>query len=479
MIIDIFVIAFYLIVINIIGMRSSRAGNMQDYFLGGRDVSWGLASLSIVATETSTLTFISIPGLAYVRGIGFMHVAMGYIIGRIFVAFFLLPAYFSGNARTVYEYLQQQFGEVPRKIISVIFHITRLLADGIRLFATAIPLAMLMETESYLLPLLIIGASTFLYTYYGGIKSVIVVDTIQFFLYLACAAAGIVLVMKGSGLSFAGILQQAPPERIFCFSWGLSGNLFTSYNLISGLIGGAFLSIASHGTDHLIVQRVLSCRNVSDARKAMIWSGVTAFLQFAVFHLLGIFLIIALGGREFEQPDKIFPFYILHHVPHGLRGLMLAGIFAAAMSSLSSSINSLSASTAIDILKLDTRGFDDAKQMRFSRGLALMWTLVLIAIASLLSSTKSPLVELGLKITSITYGGVLGMFIIARFFPATRDSVVLGGMLTGIITTAAVLKFGSLFWTWFVPLGCLVTLLTSLLIYCIFKFKKSPLGRLN
>jgi len=474
MTIDIFVIAFYLIVINVIGMKSSRAGNMQDYFLGGRDVSWGLASLSIVATETSTLTFISIPGLAYVSGTGFLHIALGYILGRIFVAFFLLPAYFSGNARTVYEYLQQQFGELPRKIISVIFHITRLLADGIRLFATAIPLAMMMNTESYWVPVMIIGASTFLYTYYGGIRSVIVVDTIQFFLYLTCAAAGILLVMKSTGLSFAGILQLAPAERLFSFSWGLSGNLFTSYNLISGLIGGAFLSIASHGTDHLIVQRALSCRNVSAARKAMIWSGITAFFQFGIFLLLGIFLITALGGKKFSRPDEIFPFYILHHVPHGLRGLMLAGIFAAAMSSLSSSINSLSASTAIDILKLDTRGFDDAKQMRFSRGIALIWTLVLVAIASLLGSTTSPLVELGLAITSITYGGVLGLFIIARLFPATSDGVVLGGMLTGIVTVAAVFRFGSLFWPWFVPLGCLVTLLTSLIIFCIFKLIKSP-----
>lgn len=181
MILDIIIIGIYLVVINVVGIASSRAKNMQDYFLGGREVPWILASLSIVATETSTLTFISIPGLAYISGTGFLHVALGYIAGRIFVALVLLPAYFKGNARTVYEYLQQRFGEMPRRVIAVIFHITRILADGIRLFATAIPLAMLLGMDNYWLPVLLIGLSTFIYTYYGGIRSVIVVDTIQFF----------------------------------------------------------------------------------------------------------------------------------------------------------------------------------------------------------------------------------------------------------------------------------------------------------
>lgn len=230
--------------------------------------------------------------------------------------------------------------------------------------------------------------------------------------------------------------------------------------------------MASHGTDHLIVQRVLSCRNIAAAKKAMIWSGVAVFLQFFLFLLLGLFIVVPLEGKAFSRPDEIMPWFILNHVPSGFRGVMLAGIFAAAMSSLSSSINSLSASTAIDILKLDMQGLDDARQMRFAKGIALFWTVVLIAFASLLGGTSKSLVELGLAITSVTYGGVLGLFIMARLFPGMRDVVVLSGMITGILTVAIVFCAKILFWPWFVPLGCAVSLLTSGGILCILQFNK-------
>lgn len=473
MILDITIIGIYLLLINVIGIASSRAKNMQDYFLGGREVPWPLACLSIVATETSTLTFISIPGLAYVSGTGFLHVALGYIAGRIFVAALLLPAYFKGNTRTVYEYLQQRFGEVPRRVIAVIFHITRILADGIRLFATAIPLAMLLNMESYRLPVLIIGLFTFFYTWYGGIRSVIVVDTLQFFLYLACAVGAVFVIMNATGSGFFTLAAQVPCDKFFSFSFGLDGSFFTSYNLFSGLIGGAFLSVASHGTDHLIVQRVLSCRSIGAARKAMVWSGVAVFIQFALFLLLGLFLSVFLGGKNFSRPDEIMPWFILHKVPPGFRGVMLAGIFAAAMSSLSSSINSLSASTAIDILRLDRRGLGEAGEMRYAKLIALFWTLLLVSFASFLESTTSSLVELGLAITSVTYGGVLGLFILARFFPVMSDGTVLAGMIAGIGTVALLFPLKVLFWPWFVPLGCMVSLLTSFAIFGILQFGRN------
>jgi SSS family transporter len=423
-----------------------------------------MACFSIVATETSSLTFISIPGLAYTTGVGFMQIAMGYLIGRVLVALFLIPEYYRGKLHTVYEYLQIRFGYSPRLAVSVLFHVTRILADGIRLFATAIPLAMLMGWGDYRMAILIMGVTTLLYTLYGGIRSVVVIDTIQLFIYLAGAFIGLFTVVHLTGSSFADLFMSIPAEKLNIFSTGFSGgsfHIFTGYNIVSGLLGGAMLSLASHGTDHLMVQRVLACSSESSAKKAMVWSGIVVLSQFALFLVLGLFIMIFMQSRHFDRPDEIMPYFIINHIPAGLRGIMLAGIFAAAMSSLASTVNSLSASTVMDILRLHEKSGSPEKQVRMSRLISLFWTAVLVIIAMSLSDTKSPLVELGLGISSLIYGGVLAMFFQARFFRNFSDRAAIAGMFCGIAFTVAISRLFVVFWPWFIPVGFIVSLSAS------------------
>jgi len=456
---DIIVIVLYMLLVNYVGLRSSRAKSMGDYFLGARSIAWPIACFSIVATETSTLTFISIPGLAYIRGMGFLQVAAGYIIGRIIIAVLLLPKYFEGNYDTVYHFLQNRFGVSSRRAIAVIFHVTRLLADSVRLFATAIPLSLLTGMD-YRLSVLIIGLATFAYTWYGGIRSVVIVDTIQMWLYLVSAAAGMYVITSLTGHSFIEIFRSIPAGSLRIFSTGTGpgdGGILGSYNVFSGLIGGAFLSFASHGTDHLMVQRVLSCKGLAQARKAMIMSGVVVFFQFALFMLLGLFIKSFLGGKAFAMPDEIMPFFIIEYLPPGIKGLMLAGIFAAAMSTLSSSINSLSASTTMDIIGLSEKSMAEERKMRISRGISLFWTLVIIGISTLLTNNKSPLVELGLGIASLTYGGMVAIFIQARFFKDFSDKAALAGVFAGIIGVVVLAGAFHIFWPWFVPIGFVIS----------------------
>ncbi len=457
---DIAVIAGYMVAINIIGIACSRVTSVNDYFLGNRSIPWPVACFSIVATETSSLTFISIPGLAYVSGTGFMQVALGYIFGRILVAAIMLPRYFAGGMETAYQFLQNRFGTATRRFIAVIFHVTRLLADGIRLFATAIPLSLLMGFDSYWPSILIVGMTTFVYTLYGGIRSVAITDTIQLGLYLVSAVAGLVIISHILGLSPLEVYNNIPGGRLEFFSTGMETGwrgIFSSYNIFSGVIGGAVLSFASHGTDHLIVQRILSCRDLPSARKAMVWSGIIVFFQFAIFLVWGLFIHVLLEGRTFDLPDTIMPYFIIHHVPPGFKGLMLAGIFAAAMSTISASINSISSSTAMDILLISRWNISDRKKLMISRGISFGWACAIMGIAMLLRDTKSPLVELGLSIASITYGGMLGIFLQGALFEQFNDRAALTGVVASIVSVLSISITLNVFWPWFVPIGFTVS----------------------
>ncbi len=457
--IDIGVIVVYLVLINAIGILFSRKQSITDYFLGGRSISWGFAALSIVATETSTLTFVSIPGLAYVKGMGFLQVALGYLLGRILVAWLLIPAYFKGELNTVYAYLQNRFGAMPRKVVAVLFHLTRMLSDSVRLFATAIPLAVLAGWD-YRLAVLVIGVATLIYTYYGGLKSVIIVDSIQLIVYLACAFIGMAVVRNILMIPFSDIFNRMPSGVLAVFSSGV-GELATSYNVFSGILGGAFLSFASHGTDHLIVQRVLACKTVRHARMAMVSSGVLIIFQFALFMVWGLFLGVLFNQMPFERSDAIIPHFIAGYVPAGLKGLMLAGILAAAMSTLSSSINALSSSTVLDILEVTRKKWPESQKVRLSRLITLFWAFMMIGISVLLHDTRSPLVEVGLSIASVTYGGILGIFIIGRFSSSFRAYAVVAGVFAGIVANILVILLTPVFWLWYTMIGCAVSWIVS------------------
>ncbi len=457
---DFAVIIVYLAAVTLWGAwlgRGQTGG--RDYFLGRRSLPWWAVMLSVVATETSTLTFLSIPGVAYLGGLGFLQLTFGYVVGRITVASLLLPAYFRGELATAYQLLESRFGLGTRRFTSAIFMGTRLLADSVRLFATAIPLA-LITGWPYPLSIAVIGVLTLVYTYAGGIKAVVWVDALQMVLYLVgavAAALALQLVEPGGWPQIAAAAGRAGKLAVI----DLSFDFGKAYTLWAGLLGGAFLSMASHGTDQLIVQRLLTCRDLRASQRALVGSGFVVVLQFALFLAIGLGLWAFYGGHSFERGDEIFAFFIVEELPAGLTGLLIAGIFAAAMSSLSSSINSLASASAYDFWA-PARGIDDdGRILSAGKRFTLIWAVLLIGGALLFIplSRGTTAVEVALGIASLVYGGLLGAFALARFQPAARAQDVIIGISVGISSVVAIWLFAREYvaWPWYVFIGTIIT----------------------
>ena len=346
--IDLTIIFIFLAGFSLYGIWQSRFNeSSEDYFLGGRNLPWPVAMLSIVATETSVLTFISIPGLAYRGDWFFLQLAIGYILGRILVSLILLPQYFNSGVTSIYEIIGQKFGPDLQKVASGVFLITRILADGVRFLATAV---VVQGITGWTLPMavIMIGVVTLIYTLYGGIRTVVWVDSIQFILYLFGGIASIIIVLNLLDQSlFEAISTLSGEGKLSVFNW--QGDLIKEpYYFITAIVGGVLLSFSSHGVDYMMVQRVLGTKNLSAARKAMVGSGIFVFLQFSVFLMAGSLIYLLMGGVEMER-DREFTSFIVNYLPIGLKGVLLAGVLSAAMSTLSSSINSLASSPPLII----------------------------------------------------------------------------------------------------------------------------------
>ena len=440
--IDYLIVLFYLIGVAFVGLYiSGKQKSTTDYFLGGQQIPWWAVLFSVVATETSTLTFISIPAVAYGGNLFFLQLAIGYIFGRIFVGLFFLPKYFKGQLSTAYQFLGKRFGNKMRNITSATFLITRLLADGVRLFASAIPIAIIFrlaganipDLHIYMISILLVSVITILYTLRGGLKAVVWMDVIQMGVYVggALLAIGIILSRLPQGLSGAvNTLQNADKLKFFNLGFDLPFKEFIAqpYTFFTALLGGAVFSIASHGTDHLIVQRLLSTRNLRSSRKALIGSGFVVFLQYALFLIVGLLLYGFYKGMSAARlglatTDEVFTKFIVEEIPPGLSGLIIAAILAAAMSTLSSSINSLASSTTLDLYKpYWGRNNSPEKDLKISRLITIIWGVIItgsafvFALLQLHSKGERPaVVELGLGIASYTYGGLLGAFALGIF----------------------------------------------------------------
>jgi solute:Na+ symporter, SSS family len=425
---------------------------------------------SIVASETSALTFISIPGLAYAGNLGFLQVCAGYILGRIVVARVLLPRYFEGKLVTAYTLLETRFGPETRRFASIVFMVTRAMADSVRVFATAIPIALIMGPvlpREYLMPaaILVLGALTILYTWRGGMRAVVWTELLQAAIYVTGGICAVALLGGAVSGGWSAILSSAGAAgklRAVSFYTGFD----QPHTIFAGLIGGAFLAMASHGTDQLIVQRLLSARSLKDAQRAIIGSGIAVFVQFTLFLTVGLGLWALYGGREFTTPDAIFPTFILEHMPHGLLGLIVAAIVAATMSTHSGAINSLAAATTMDIwLPLRRLPPTEAATFRAGRLFALMWGVVLTGGALLYPESRTPVVVVALSIASFTYGALLGVFFLGIYNVRARQRDAILGMSVGIVVMAAVVFAPSLkiAWPWYVLVGTTITLFAGTL----------------
>jgi len=479
---DLFVIAVYLAGTTVLGLWvGRRQKDAKDYFVAGRDIPWWAVMFSVVASETSALTFISIPGLAYATNLGFLQIAAGYILGRIVVAYTLLPRYYEGELVTAYALLEKRFGLATRRFTSIVFMVTRGLADSVRVFATAIPIALILGgvvSREWVMPaaVLILGTLTIVYTYKGGMRAVVWTEILQASVYVLGGASALVLIgrqMPSGWTSILDVASEAGKLTVIDFHTGFD----RAHTIFAGLLGGGFLAMASHGADQLIVQRLLSSRSLRDARMAIIGSGFVVFAQFTLFLMVGIGLWAMYLGRTFPSPDSVFPTFIIETMPHGLIGLLLAAILAATMSTHSGAINSLAAAATHDIyLPLTGRAPDDPQTLRTGKLFALAWGVVLTGGALFFPhNTQTPVVVVALSIASFTYGGLLGGFFLGIFWRRARQRDAILGMAVAITAMAfvvfarqlsgmipALTPLGRIAWPWYVLIGTAITLLVGI-----------------
>jgi solute:Na+ symporter, SSS family len=484
---DAVVLVAYLAGTTWLGVRLGRGQrDARDYFVGGGRLPWWAICFSVVATETSALTFISIPALAYNGDLGFLQVALGYLVGRIVVAAVLLPRYVEGGLVTAYTLLSQRFGDGTRRFASLTFMGTRALGDSVRVFATSIPLALLLGAwlpAGWGTPvaILVLGACTVVYTWYGGMRAVVWTDVIQMTVYLLGGLAALWLL----GTQVPGGWSATWAAATAAGKTGLIDTSFTlskPHTLWAGVIGGAFLSMASHGADQMIVQRLLGAGSLRGARKALVVSGVIVILQFTLFLVIGLGLWRFYEARSFAQPDRIFPEFIITVMPPGLTGLVVAALLAAAMSTISSSLNALAATTTHDLwLPLSGRRADDAAVLPMARRFTLAWAVVLVGGALLYRSEGTPVVVIALSVASFTYGALLGGFFLALLWPRARQRDAIGGMSVGLVAMALVVfarplsgwvpalaeplaPLTGIAWPWYVLIGTTITLLSGMLL---------------
>ena len=454
------VIAVYFVAVLATGLvLGGRQRGAADYFLGRRGLPWWAIMLSIVATETSALTVISIPGLAARGDLTFLQLTFGYVIGRIGVAVLLLPGYFDGTQDTAYQRLERRFGPTARRTASAVFLLTRALGDGVRVFATAIPLAIITHW-SVPVGILATAVVTVLYTWAGGLRAVVWVDVIQLAFYLlgGMATLAVALDLAGGVMSLGRALEAG---KLAVIDPALS---FTAtYTLWGGLLGGALLSAASHGTDHLLVQRLLAARDLRAARRALIGSGIFVVFQFALFLLVGTSLWLAGGTRPDLAGDAIYPTFVVEHLPAGLSGLVIAAVLAAAMSTVASSLNSLASASTHDFYVPLTGRSDEGHLLRVGRRLTLVWAAILVGGAMLFRDRDTPVVVLALSIASLTYGALLGTYVLGGWWPRAgeRDAIVAilscVVVMTPVVLGWPVRLLTGLAWPWYVPLGTVIT----------------------
>src|SRR5579863_3600597 len=350
---DFGILVLYLAGITLFGARFRRGQqNLRDYFLGGRTAPWWALACSIVATETSTLTIIGTPAIAYGGNLGFLQLVLGYLVARVILCVVLIPQYFQGEFYTAYQLLEKRFGARMKLAAAVVFMGTRALAEGVRISAIGKVVSVAFGTGDRW-SIAIVAALTLVYTFEGGMRAVIWTDVAQFALYLTGSVAAFFLLLHRIPGGWPEVVQAAAAAggklRVFDFAFSLTKN----YTFWSGLLGGTFLTMASHGTDQTMVQRLLAARNERDSKKALLASGVVVFAQFALFLVLGVMLFVFAHYSSFPvqagDPDRIFPEFIVREMPRGMAGIVLASIFAVAMSNASGSLNSLASSSIIDL----------------------------------------------------------------------------------------------------------------------------------
>jgi solute:Na+ symporter, SSS family len=456
--IDLGIVIAYLLGVTALGVYFRRGSqDAKDYFLGGRTAPWWALAFSIVATETSTLTIIGTPAISYGGNMTFLQLVFGYLIGRVLIVLLLLPGYFRGEFFTAYALIEKRFGARTRAVAATTFLVTRAIAEGVRVAAIALVVSVVLGTSEKLAVMVVI-ALTIIYTLEGGMKAVIWTDVAQFLLYLAGSGVTLWLLLHRAPGGWTEVTQVAAAAghklQVFDFSFHWAAK----YTFWSGVIGGAFLTMASHGTDQTIVQRLLAARNQRDAGRALVASGVIVIVQFTVFLLIGVLLFVFAQHTPLlatgERLDRILPTYLVREMPVGLAGLLLASIIAVAMSNASGSLNSLAASSILDFSRLRGRATDTASFVKISRAMTLVWGLVLMGFGLV---KWGPLLEAGLTVVALPLASLLGLFLLGTIDRRANATGALVGMFCGLAVILYVFKFTTVAFSWYVMIGSIVT----------------------
>jgi solute:Na+ symporter, SSS family len=461
---DLAVIAVYLAGVTWLGahFRGSQK-SLRDYFLGGRTAPWWAIALSIVAAETSTLTVIGTPSLSFQGDFGFLQVVLGYLLGRLVISALFLPAYFRGDLFTAYELMQRRFGGRIRRLTAGMFLVLRALAEGVRVFAISIVVSIVLGTGE-IASIAAILCLTLFYTYEGGMQAVIWTDVAQMALYVGGALLSLDAILHripggwGQVAALAGPLGKL---RVFDFRLGPPAAFFArNYSFWAGLLGGCFLTTASHGTDQLMVQRLLAARNQRESRGALLASWVLVAGQFTLFLVIGLCLFTLYSLHRWDPPavmDRLYPLFVWTYLPPGVAGLVIAAILAAAMSNLSAALNSLASATVMDFLRLPHTSLG----VGLARRVTLLWGAILFAVA-LLARHWGGVFEAGLSIASVLYGSLLGVFLLGVLVRRVGESAAMRGMAAGLALMIYVRFETSIAFTWYVPIGTAATFFTGL-----------------
>jgi SSS family transporter len=456
--VDLAIVVVYLLGVTALGMWFRRGSqDAREYFLGGRTAPWWALAFSIVATETSTLTIIGTPAIAYGGNLTFLQLVFGYLVGRVLIVLVLLPGYFRGEFFTAYALIEKRFGARTRAVAATTFLVTRAVAEGVRVSAIALVVSVVLGTSERLAVMVVI-ALTVLYTLEGGMKAVIWTDVAQLLLYLTGSAVTfwVLLHRIPGGWTEVTHVAAAAGHKLqvfdFSFRWA------TKYTFWSGLIGGAFLTMASHGTDQTIVQRLLAARDRRDSARALLASGVIVLMQFSIFLLIGILLFVFAQHTPLlapgERTDRILPLFLVREMPVGLAGLLLASIMAVAMSNTSGSLNSLAASSILDFSRLRGKTAEPGDFLRRSRRITLLWGLVLMGFGFV---KWGPLLEAGLTVVALPLASLLGLFLLGTLDRKANARGALVGMCVGLAVILGVFRFTGVAFTWFVMIGAVTT----------------------
>ncbi len=474
--IDAAIIAVYLIGITFFGLRFRKAQrSLRDYFLADRNIPWWAIGLSIVAAETSTLTVIGTPGIAYAGTLGFLQLVIGYMLGRVVISLILIPQYFRGEMFTAYELIDRRFGKTLHKMTSGVFLITRAAAEGVRVWAVSIVVHTALGTGD-IGSIAIVMLLTLIYTFEGGMAAVIWTDVIQMFIYVGGTIAGFLTLthlVPGGWPAIHSASAEAGKLQVFDFSF----SFFKTYTFWAGMIGGMFLTTASHGTDQLMVQRLLVARSERDSKVALLSSGVVILFQFTLFLLVGaglwVFYRVYPPASPFASNDYVFPTFIVEHMPRGMAGLLIAAILAAAMSNLSAALNSLSSTTMMDFYLRFKPQTSDRARLALSRGATIVWCVALFGLALISRQSRTVLVT-GLSIASVAYGGLLGVFLLGVLTRRATQAGAIAGMLCGLALNVYLWKGTNIAWTWYVTFGATTTFAVGYAMSLILRSRAQP-----